>query len=100
MTSNIRFKNLCSIHLKRTFFSHFQVKQNLIQHCLFLPFCLNAHLLGSWEKGWFSNSCPEAINGFDLEKNWKPVGCTTSSNLLQKIYLLMLLCHQMPAEAY
>lgn len=81
-------KSFAQFILKDPFSLIFQVKQNLIQCCLFLPFCLNVHLLGSWGKGWFSNSCLEAINEFDLEKNWKPVGCTTSSNLLLKIYLL------------
>lgn len=81
-------KSFAQFILKDPFSLIFQVKQNLIQCCLFLPFCLNVHLLGSWGKGWFSNSCLEAVNEFDLEKNWKPVGCTTSSNLLRKIYLL------------
>lgn len=51
MTSNIRLKKLCSVHLERSLYSHFQGKQNLIHCYLYLSFCLNVHLLGSWGEG-------------------------------------------------
>jgi hypothetical protein len=74
------------LNLSWKIWNFFQSKEEIQYNVLsFFHFVCKHICLWSWNReGWFSNSCPGTINESYFKKNWKPLECIRSFNLLHR----------------
>lgn len=76
------------LNLSWRLFFFFKAKEEIQYVSIFFFHFVCKHICSEagWGQGWFSSCCPETINEFYFKKNWKPLECMRSFNLLYKMY--------------
>lgn len=87
MTESIQTYSSCTqFILKGLFF--WKAKPGIQYDVVFFFHLVCKHICcgAGWGEGSSSNCCPGSINEFYFKKNWKPLECIRSFNLLYKMY--------------